>query len=174
MVRLWPECVVKLISASLHTVPRIAPSKDIRARVTARPERVSAASAGFLVNHELLEGVQVRWDEGADGLVVVVEDLLSSTLWAHRAGWPDQAGVRGAITLVEHKQTSLFTHYSEKHHLWDFMFSCNIFCYSADLFTSCNKITITHLALNVLIINDVFNCPLMQVRAKWNVFVLKQ
>lgn len=34
----------------------------------------------ILVNHELLEGVEIRRDEGADGLVVVVEDLLPSAL----------------------------------------------------------------------------------------------
>lgn len=37
-------------------------------------------AAVFLVNHELLEGVEIRRDEGADGLVVVVEDLLPSAL----------------------------------------------------------------------------------------------
>lgn len=62
---------------------------------------VGAVAAAVLVDHELLEGVEVRWDEGADGLVVVVEDLLPSALWAHRAGRPGQAGVRGAVTLVE-------------------------------------------------------------------------
>lgn len=43
--------------------------------------RVGAVVAAVpLVDHELLEGVEIRWDEGADGLVVVVEDLLPSTL----------------------------------------------------------------------------------------------
>lgn len=101
MVCLWPECVVKLQFQplwcfELHTAPYFT-------RVMVERGWLSQL---FLVNHELLEGVEIRWDEGADGLVVVIEDLLPSSLWAHRAGWSDQAGVRGAVTLVEHRHTS--------------------------------------------------------------------
>lgn len=55
----------------------------------------------FLVDHELLEGVQVCRDERADRLVVVVEDLLPMALGAGRARGADQAGVGRAITLKE-------------------------------------------------------------------------
>lgn len=107
MVCIWPECVVKLRSQPLwcfrlHTAPRVASSKDR----TVEHLEGGWLSLLLLVNHELLEGVEIRWDEGADRLVVVVEDLLPSALWAHRAGWPDQAGVGSAVTLVEHRQTS--------------------------------------------------------------------
>lgn len=57
--------------------------------------------SAFLVDHELLEGVQVRRDERADRLVVVVEDLLPMALGASRAGGADQAGEGRAVTLEE-------------------------------------------------------------------------
>lgn len=86
MVCSGPECVVKLQFQPLwcfrlHTVPCFTSSDDIRARMMERLVRVGAVVAAVpLVDHELLEGVEIRWDEGADGLVVVVEDLLPSTL----------------------------------------------------------------------------------------------
>lgn len=60
----------------------------------------------FLLDHELLERVEISRDEGADGLVVVVEDLLSSSLGAGGAGRPHQAGVRSAVTLTDKPQES--------------------------------------------------------------------
>lgn len=42
--------------------------------------RSADATAVFLFDHELLEGVEIGRDERADGLVVIVEDLLSSAL----------------------------------------------------------------------------------------------
>lgn len=78
------------------------------------PERVVCSvwlrgwgvGARFLVDHELLEGVQVRRDERADRLVVVVEDLLPVALGAGRAGGADQAGVGRAVTLEETRRPS--------------------------------------------------------------------
>lgn len=66
--------------------------------------------ARFLVDHELLEGVQVRRDERADRLVVVVEDLLPVALGAGRAGGADQAGVGRAVTLEETRRPSESVH----------------------------------------------------------------
>lgn len=34
----------------------------------------------ILVDHELLERVQIRWYQRADGLVVIIEDLLPLAL----------------------------------------------------------------------------------------------
>lgn len=53
----------------------------------------------ILIDHELLEGVQIGRDEGAHRLVVIAEHLLSSALRACRAGRSDQAGVRRAASL---------------------------------------------------------------------------
>lgn len=64
--------------------------------------------AVILVDHELFQGVQVRWYQRADGLVIVVQDLLPLALRAHRAGGPDQAGVWSAVALGETALTSQF------------------------------------------------------------------
>lgn len=75
------------------------------------PESVGAVAGVFLVDHELLQGVEVSRDEGADGLVVISEDLLPSALGAHGAGGPDQAAVRSAVTLSETDKPQ--SHHSE-------------------------------------------------------------
>lgn len=94
------------------------------------------SSLVFLIDHELLEGVEIGRDEGADGLVIVVEDFLSSALWAHRAGWPDQAGVRCAVTLVDH--THLRVIIQKKTHTQDLPLGFVLFChptYTAEEFS---------------------------------------
>ena len=64
-----------------------------------RKRRLVRVGQLFLVDHELLEGVKICWDQGAHSLIVIAEDLLPSALWAHRAGWPGSARVRSAVTL---------------------------------------------------------------------------
>lgn len=54
--------------------------------VRSQSSRVRAVAVVFLVDHELLEGVEIRRDEGADGLVVIVENLFPSALGARGAG----------------------------------------------------------------------------------------
>lgn len=54
-----------------------------------------------LVDHELLKGVKIRWNEGAHRLIVIIEDLLPLALRAHRAGRPGQTRVRSAVTLAK-------------------------------------------------------------------------
>lgn len=97
----FSDCSISLSDVSIFILYHFRSFKRHQSRMMLHLESVGAGAGVFLVDHELLKGVQVCWDEGADGLVVISEDLLPSALGAHRAGGPDQAAVRSAVTLVE-------------------------------------------------------------------------
>lgn len=107
----FSDCSISLSDVSIFILYHFHSFKRHQSRMMLHLESVGAGAGVFLVDHELLKGVQVCWDEGADGLVVISEDLLPSALGAHRAGGPDQAAVRSAVTLVETDKPQ--SHHSE-------------------------------------------------------------
>ena len=77
---------------------------DLKVKTQSESETESESSPERpLVDHELLEWVEVCRDEWVDGLCIVVDELLTPALRPHGAGGPHQSRVGGAVALVERK-----------------------------------------------------------------------
>lgn len=64
--------VLHLRASGVHEVQALTPAVGLEAS--------DGVTAIFLINHKLLEGVEIGRDEGADRLIVIVEQLLPSAL----------------------------------------------------------------------------------------------